>query len=78
MEFKPPEIIGISEEEKNDLIAALNKFDSWLVQKGIATTPTTITYVNLPFADADWTMIVTGSEVSFNTYVRKKMFSRLL
>lgn len=72
MKIKPPEVAEITELEKSDLVKSLNDFDKWLVKKQVVTTPSTISYVNLPFANADWTMTVVDNEVSFNTFVRNK------
>lgn len=72
MEKTPPKIPVISEKEKDDIIASLNQFDKWLVKKRIVKKPSTIKYVDLPFAKDDWTMRVSGNEVFFNTYNRTK------
>lgn len=72
MELKKPKLPVMSEAEKETLTAALNSFDKWLVKKGIAAKPSNITYVDLPYADADWTMSFVDNQVSFNTFVRNK------
>ncbi len=62
----------MSEKEKDDLIASLNQFDKWLVKKQIVESPTTISFVDLPYANEDWTMTVKDSTVSFNTLARNR------
>lgn len=71
MEIAPNNQI-VTEKERKDIVNSLNKFDHWLVKKKIVSKPSEISFVDLPYADDDWTMIVKDGTVSFNTFFRKK------
>lgn len=65
----------LTEQEKKELIRALNKFERWIVKKKIVPSLAHINHtVDLPFSTDDWVMAVDekNKTISFNTFVRNK------